>query len=141
MIDAFKIIPILLYALVGIISLIMAIKSLYSTKFLPFHEKAANKQWEEIDNQLRRVILALLRLGGLGFLNVSILLMVFPIINHFYPNNFYKYSIPFVALIFCTGLFLINYSLFKKTKAPTPWKGSLYAMLAIIVGIIITIIN
>jgi len=136
-----KIIPILLYMIVGVISMVMAVKNLISTKFLPFHEKAANKRWDEIDDHLRHVILTLLRLAGLGFLIVSILLLAFPIINYFIPNEFYKYSIPVVALIFCTGLFVINYLLYKKTKADTPWKGSLYAMIAIIAGIIISILN
>ncbi len=136
-----KISPILLYMIVGVISMVMAVKNLFSTKFLPFHEKAANKPWDEIDNPLKQVILTLLRLAGLGFLIISILLLVFPIMNYFIPNNFYKYSIPVIALIYCTGLFAINYSLYRKTKADTPWKGSLYAMLAIIAGIIISILN
>lgn len=139
--EILKIIPILLYLIVGVISMVMAVKSLFSTKFLPFHEKAASKRWDEIDNPLKLVILTFMRLAGLGFLIISILLLVFPVINYFIPNNFYGYSIPIVALIYCTGLFVINYLLNKKTKADTPWKGSLYAMLAIIVGIIISILN
>ena len=139
--EILKIMPMLLFMIVGIISMVMAVKNLFSTEFLPFHEKAANKSWNEIDNPLKLVILTLLRLTGLGFIVVSILLLVFPIINYFIPNKFYKYSIPIVALIFCTGLFVINYSLYKKTKAKTPWKGSLYAMIAIIAGIIISVIN
>jgi phosphoglycerol transferase MdoB-like AlkP superfamily enzyme len=82
-----------------------------------------------------------MRLAGLGFLVISILLLVFPIINYCTPSDFYKYSIPIVALIFCTGLLVINYSLYKKTKADAPWKGSLYAMVAIIAGIIISILS
>jgi hypothetical protein len=136
-----KIIPMLLYMIVGAISMVMAIKNLFSTKFLPFQEKVANKPWDEIDNPLKLVILTLLRLVGLGFLIISILLLAFPIINYFIPNEFYKYSILVVALIYSTGLFVINYLLYKKTKADAPWKGSLFAMLAIIAGIIITIIN
>jgi hypothetical protein len=134
--EILRIIPIPLYMFVGVISMIMAVKNLFSNKFLPFHEKVANKQWDEIDNPLKLLILTLLRLAGLGFLIISILLLVFPIVSYFNPNAFYKYSIPIVALIYCTGLFVINYLLYKKTKADTPWKGSLYAMLAIIVGII-----
>ncbi len=136
-----KIIPILLYAIVGVISMVMAVKCLFSNKFLPFHEKAANKQWDEVDNHLMQVILTLLRLVGIGFFIISILLLVFPIISYFIPNKFYKYSIPVVALIYCTGLFVINYSLYRKTKVKTPWKGSLYAMLAIITAIIISILS
>jgi len=135
------IIPILLYMIIGVISMVMAFKNLFSTRFLPFHEKAANKQWDEIDTSLKLVILSLLRLSGLGFLIISILLLVFPVINYFVPNMFYKYSIPIIALIYCTGLFIINYLLFRRTKEDTPWKGSLYAAMILIVGIIISILN
>ena len=139
--EILKIIPILLYMFVGLISMFMAIKNLFSNKFLPFHEKAANIPWDEIDNPLKLITLTLLRLAGLGFLIISLLLLVFPIVNYFIPNKYYKYSIPIVALIYCIGLFIVNYLLYKKTKANAPWKGSLYAMLAIIAGIIISILN
>ena len=139
--EILRAVPIALYLLVGIISLVMAFKSLFSTKYLPFHEKAAGKQWSEIEEPLKFVILSFLRLGGLGFLIISILLIGYPILNYFIPSIFYKYFIPAIALIFCTGLFLNNYSLYKNTKANTPWKGSLYAMFIILTGIIISTLN
>ena len=136
-----KIMPIMLYMIVGVISMVMAIKSLFSNKFLFFHEKVASKTWDEIDNPLKLVILTLLRLAGLGFLIIAILLLAFPIINYFIPNKIYKYSIPIIALIYCIGLFVINYFLYRITKADTPWKGSLYAMMTIIAGIIISMLT
>ena len=140
MTQVLKIIPVLLDIFVGIISMIMAYKNLFSDRFLPFHEKAANKKWEEIESSLQLVILTFMRITGLGFLIVSILLLVFPIFNYFIRNRFYEFSIPVLALIFCIGLFIINYSLYRKTKVNTPWKGSIYAVFAIIVGIIISIL-
>ena len=139
--EILKITPILLYMIVGVISAFMAIKNLFSARYLPFHEKAANKPWDEIENSLKLVILIFLRLIGMGFLIVSILLLVFPVVNYYNPNIFYKYSIPVLALIYCTGLFIFNWILHIKTKTDTPWKGSLYAMLALIVGIIISIFS
>jgi hypothetical protein len=139
--EILKIIPIVLYIIVGIISMVMAFKNLFSTRFLPFQEKAANKQWDEIDTPLKLVILSLLKLAGLGFLIISILMLVFPIINYFVPNLFYKYSIPILALIYCTGLFIINYLLYRRTEKDTPWKGSLYAAMTLIAGIIMSILN
>lgn len=139
--EILNIIPMVLYFIVGIICLVMAGKCFFSNKFLPFHEKAAAKPWNEIEDPLKLVILSFLRLGGLGFLIISILLMVCPMVNYFMQNIFYKYSIPVIALIYCIGLFVNNYVLYKKTKAATPWKGSLYVMFAIIVGIITSIFN
>jgi hypothetical protein len=118
----------------------MAIKSIFAKSYLPFHENAAKKPWNEVEWSLKAVILSLLRLGGLGFLTISILLIVCTGINYFNQNNIYKYVIPFIALVFCTGLFFNNYLLYKSTKSKTPWKGSLYAIIIILTGIILSIL-
>ena len=83
-----NIIPIVLYFIVGMICLVMAIKNIFASKFLPFHEKAAGKPWNDIENPLKLVILSFLRLIGLGFLTLSILLIVCPIVNYCVPNMF-----------------------------------------------------
>ena len=139
--EALKIIPIGLYFIVGIISLIMALKCLFSIKYLPFHEKAAGKPWAEIEGQLKPVFLSIMRVAGLGFLTLSILLITCPIANYFIQNTFIDYAITIVALIYCTGLFIINYILYKETEAETPWKGSIYTIIVIIVALIISIFN
>jgi len=134
-----NILPIALYLVVGAISMVMAYKNIFAKRFLPFHEQAAGKPWDEIEKPLQRVILSLLKLTGLGFLIISLLLIVCPIVNYFSPNIFYKYAVPTLVLIYCSGLFIINFRLCRDTKAATPWKGSLYACLALLVGIIISL--
>jgi hypothetical protein len=136
-----KIIPLALYFIVGLISLVMAFKSIFADKYLPFHEQTAARPWNEIENPLKLVILSLLRLGGLGFLVIAILLLVFPVVTYFVPNKFIQYSIPVIAFIYCTGLFVNNYLLYKNTKADAPWKGSLYALIILMAGIVISIFN
>jgi hypothetical protein len=59
----------------------MAYKSLFSKKFLPFHEQAAGKPWHTVEDGLQRVVLALMKVSGLGFLVVGLLLIIFPIIK------------------------------------------------------------
>jgi hypothetical protein len=132
--------PIILYGAVGIISLIMAIKSISSKRFLIFHENAAAIPWERIDKNLQSVILALMRISGFGFLVVALLLLIFPVVNYFRQDEFLKYSIPALSIVFCTGLFLVNYILHKQTGSKTPWLGSLYAMIIIIIGIVLSIL-
>lgn len=138
--ELLKIIPVALYFIVGVICLAMAFKTLRSDKFLPFHEKASGKPWNELDEPLKVVILSFMRLSGLGFLVVAILLMVCPIVNYFAPSAPYEYLIPSVALIYCAGLFVNNYILYKRTGADAPWKGSIYAMAVIIAGIVVTVL-
>jgi hypothetical protein len=139
--ELLKFLPLALYFLVGLISLVMAFKSVFADKYLPFHEQAAARPWNGIENPLKLVILSLLRLGGLGFLVIAILLLVFPVVTYFFPNRFFQFSIPVIALIYCTGLFINNYLLYKCTKADAPWKSSLYAMVVLVAGIIISIFN
>jgi hypothetical protein len=136
-----KMIPMALYSFVGMVSLAMALKGLFANRFLPFQEKAAGRRWNEIDASLRPLMLFFLRISGLGFLMVSILLLVCPVVNYFIPNGFFKYAAPGIALIFCSGLFFINYSLRQSTKADTPWKGSLFAMAAVSAGILLSVFN
>jgi hypothetical protein len=133
--EVFGIISVALYLLVGVICLVMAYKSFSSKKYLPFHEEAAGKAWDTIDKPLQYVILTILRISGLGFLVVGLLLIIFPCINYYRPDTFVKYSIPVIALIYCIGLFLFNYNLYKKTGANTPWIGSIVAMVIISIGI------
>lgn len=131
-------IPGVLYFIIGIVSLVMAFKSILSSKFISFHEAAAGKSLQSIDKPLQLVILVLMRVAGLGFLVVALLLMVFPLVNYFFPDLFLKYAIPGIAFIYCTGLFFTNYYLHKQTKAKTPWRGSVAAMIILVIGIIIS---
>jgi uncharacterized membrane protein HdeD (DUF308 family) len=84
------------------------------------------------------VILALMRVSGLGFLVIGLLLLIFPFVNYFIQDEFIKYSIPIVAAVFCFGLFLINYYLHKQTNSETPWRGSLIAAIGILLGIVLS---
>ena len=127
-----------LYTLVGVISLVMAYKSIFSKQFISFHEKAVGKTLDSYDKPIQYVILALMKVSGLGFLIIGMLLLIFPLIYNNSTDYFLKYSVPFISLIYCFGLFIINLRLNIQTKVITPWKGSLIAILMIITGIIIS---
>ena len=88
--------------------------------------------------ELQSIIIALMKTSGLGFLIIALLLMVLPFITYFKYDSLVQYIIPGISFLYCFGLFLINYQLAFKTKAKTPWKGSLYAALLIGIGIIIS---
>lgn len=131
-----ELVPIGLYFIVGYVCIIMARKNLFSNQFIPFHEKAAGIAWDKVGMPLQFVIIALMRVSGLGFLVIGLLLTIFPIVNYFNPDPFVKYAIPVISILYCAGLFLANYNLHIQTKASTPWKGSLYVMFIIIIGIV-----
>ena len=46
-----------------------------------------------------------------------------------------------LSLLFCAGLCAVNFQLHRRTGAATPWRGSLYAAIAIAAGLLISIIR
>jgi FtsH-binding integral membrane protein len=126
--------------MVGVISLMMAYKSLFSNTFIPFHEEAAGTSLDKLDDKVHRVILTLMKTTGLGFLVVALLLLVFPIINFFQPSPLIQYGIPLISALYCVGLYVVNYRLYKQTKASTPWKASLFAAIILVIGLIVSLI-
>lgn len=134
-----ELLSIILYGIVGFIALIMAIKNLVSKRWIVFHEKAAAKSWESLESPMKSVILALMHVSGLGFLVVSLLLLIFPVVNYYKQDILLKFSIPAISFVYCLGLFVANYHLHKQTDSATPWKGSLFSAIAIILGMILSL--
>ena len=124
----------------GLICLLMAFKSMFSDRYLPFHEEAADRSWETIDQKLRLVILTILKISGLGFLVTGLLMTVFPIVSYFTMDVFSASAVPTVAAVYSFGLFLFNYRLYKKTNAATPWKASLIIAVLILISLALLII-
>jgi hypothetical protein len=129
-----------IYLILGIICLAMALKTISTKKFLPFHEKAAAKDWQTIDLPLQQVIITLLRITGISFFTVFLFLFIFPIMNYLKPVPELKFLIPIIPFIFCLGLFVFNYSLYKKTNVKTPWRGALISMVIIVLGFYLSLL-
>jgi hypothetical protein len=123
-------------AILGIICLFMAYTTIRAKKFLLFHEEAVGKKWEELESGMQETILALVHLSGLGFLLVGLLLAVVSLFGYFRGDTLIIIIIPILSILFCALLFKFNYGLNKETKANTPWRGTLIASGAIILGFV-----
>jgi hypothetical protein len=140
MANIYTLLSLAIYISLGLICLVMAIKTLSAKKFLPFHEKAAATDWNTIDRPLQLVIITLLRISGLGFCIAFLFLTIFPIVNFLKPVPELTFLIPIIPFIFCSGLFLYNFSLFKQTKILTPWRGALISMVLIIIAFFLSLL-
>ena len=136
-----KIISLFLFLIIGVVSMMMAHKSIFMNRFLPFHEQAAGKSWESIDPGVQTVLCALMKISGFGFLTIALLLIFYSIVSFFGQDSLFQYLLPGIALLFCLGLFFVNHQLAIQTKAKTPWKGSLTAAIMIGVGIILSLVK
>jgi hypothetical protein len=129
-----------LYLAVGVVSLLMAWKSIVAHRFLPFHEAAAGKEWEDIDQRLQAVFIALLRISGFGFLVVGLMLLLIPLIALHSQDLFVRLALPMLSILYSVGLGLANYRLHLTTGARTPWRGSLYAAAVIALAAAVSLV-
>jgi hypothetical protein len=132
--QVFQVIAVILYALIGLVALVMAYKTFTSAGLLPFHEQAAGRRWEDVDAGLRSVVTALMRLTGLAFAIIGSQLIALPLLGLMTHDSLAVSVAASAGLVFCLGLFMVNYLLNKATGVDTPWRGSLYGTLAILVA-------
>jgi hypothetical protein len=130
-----------LYAAVAVISVVMALKALVARQFLPFQEVAAGQAWDDIGAGTQAVVTSLLRLSGLGFLVVGVQLGVVAAADVLHRDLVVAIALPLLSLGFCVGLCLVNLRLHRETGAKTPWKGSLYAAIAVAIGLALSIMR
>ena len=130
-----------LYGLVAVIALVMALESIRAGRFLRFHEAAAAQPWDALGAGVQAVILSLLRLSGLGFLIVALQLAIVAVAGNFDPGLVVTLALPLLSLLFCAGLCAINLRLHRRTGAGTPWRGSLYATIAVAVGLVASLLS
>jgi hypothetical protein len=120
--------------LVGFIAFTMARNGLSAKRLLPFHQAASARSWEDASPGEQSVALALTRALGLGFLAAG-LALVTSAVTAVAQSDVATYTLAATGLVFCAGLGLINRRLTADTSVGTPWKGSLYAALAILLAV------
>jgi hypothetical protein len=131
-------IPSVLYLVVAVVCLVMARKSILARRIIPFHETAAGKPWEDMEEPLRQVVLTLTRTTGFGFLAVGLLLIATCAAAPGHPGAVLKYGSPGIALTYCLGIFWSTYRLYQATRTPTPWKSSLAAAVLLLAAMAVS---
>ena len=131
---ALRVASAVLFGLVGVVALTMAWRGLTAKRLLPFHQAATGRPWTELSTGQQSVATALTRSLGLGFLAAGLALLV-GCVTDLAHQDVATYSLAAIALVFCSGLAVINRRLQRDTSIGTPWKGSLYAAVAILVAL------
>ncbi len=130
-----------LFFIVGIITLLIGLRFLLTKKFFSYHIEATWLEWNKIENPLQIVILAIMKMAGFGILCLSIFIIALSILRfNNQVNTFLEYFVPIISLLFWSGSFGVTFSVYKKTNANTPWKGSLFSMSLIIIAVVTSIL-
>jgi hypothetical protein len=122
-----RLLSLALSSTVALVALRMAVKGLTARAWLPFHAAAAASDWAAFAPRLQRLVLFQVRLGGLGFLVMFVLLASVPPYLAWRPDRYLTLTTFGAAIAWSAGLGLLNRRLHRETGAATPWKGSFAA--------------
>lgn len=128
-----------LSGLVGLVALRMAWKGLFAEQWLPFHRAAAGVEWESLPAGARRVLVFLVRMGGLGFLAPSLLLVGVPVLLLRGTGRSGVLAILGVGVVYSAGLGLLTRRLHRDTGASAPWKASFGAAAALALALFLLV--
>jgi hypothetical protein len=123
-----------LFVVVALIAFMMARNGLAARRLLPFHQAGTGRSWEDLSASEQAVSLALTRALGLGFLTAGLALIT-AAVTALVQADVATYALAAIGLVFCAGLAVINRRLQQSTSIGTPWKGSLYAAVAILLAV------
>ncbi len=130
-----------IYFLTGIVSLVVGLWFLTAKQFFYYHAQATGLKWEQIDQKLQLIILALMKVGGVGYIALSLFLIIFTITGDFEKNRVLKISIPVITIFFYCGIFVITFYVYMLTKANTPWNLSLIEIIMLFIAMILSFIK
>lgn len=137
---ALDIIGACLYGLIGVVSMMMAYQCLSADRLMPFHESASGADWDGLSDGVQQVILALLRQSGLGFLAAGMSLFVSAATVVASEDALAVFAPPVLALVFCSGLFVVNRKLTAATGVQARARESLIASLVIVAGLVLVLV-
>jgi hypothetical protein len=120
-------VPLALSILVARVSLRMAWRSLSAREWLPIHEAAAGTSWTSLTPRIHALLLLQVRMGGLGFLALSLLLAALRVHLTWQPDPFVGLSVFGIGATCCVGLGVPTWHLHRETGAVTPRRGSFVA--------------
>ena len=127
---------------VALITLSVGIRFLTAKEYFSYHKSIIGKEWNEIDESIRTVFLAVFKMTASGIIVISCLLLYSAVKGIFINESglIDKIAIPSLCLLFWVGSFLTTFNVYRKTKSNTPWKGSMLCIILLFVSIIFSIL-
>jgi len=134
-----KVITVLLYAVVVLITAGAGLQFMTATQFFDYHAQACGLHWSSLNPDLQMLILAGFKVTGAGFLTVA--LNLFLMIVFSFSKQTVSWSgvaIPLVGLVFWSVVLSTTLLVFSATGAEAPWGISLFCVMALLVGLFIS---
>lgn len=123
-----------LYGLVALTNLVMGGLYLSRQHFMPYHSRAVGVGWDQLLAGERELILALMRLGGAGFLAVGVAIAVLLMFPFRRGEPWARWALPAVGLLFWALVFVVTVLISVNSPAAAPWPWSGLTVIVLIVA-------
>ncbi len=130
-----KIVSIILYSLVTLITAGTGLKFITASKYFTYHAQASGMDWTQVNSGLQLLMLAGFKIIGAGFLTVALcltLMIIYPFARH--DQKWSYYAIPLSGLLLWSIILITTLSVAFATGANAPWGGSLFCILTLLLG-------
>jgi len=137
--DKTKLIAVGLYSLVVLITALSGLQFVIATSFFEYHATAAGVDWSSLNPDLQMLILAGFKIAGAGFLTVALSLALMILFSFSRDaNSWSAIAIPLVGLVFWSSVLSTTLLIYSATGAATPWPVSLFCVVTLLVGLLIS---
>ena len=128
------------YALAALVSMAFGIIYLIRSQFMPYHQVAIGKAWQDLDKPLQALLLGLMRMVGGGLfsagLSVAILLLI-----PYRPGEVWSlYAIPAIGIVTAITALFATIFIRVRTGAHTPVIAGVISAGLLVLGFILSII-
>ncbi len=124
------------YLIVAIFSIIFGLIYLTRDRFMPYHEIALSKKWEQLEISVQTLLLALMRVAGGGFLVTGLTILFLNYLYFITSVSIILIIIPLLCLITSFSSLFATLMVTKKTPAQPPLKLSIFSLILVVIAII-----
>jgi hypothetical protein len=128
------------YALAALVSIAFGAAYLVRSQFMPYHEEAIGLPWQQLDQRMQTLLLALMRTTGGGLLTGGISAAILLLIPFRAGEPWAWYAIPAIGLVCGLPGLYATILVRSRTHAHTPVTASAAGIVLLIVGFVLSLI-
>jgi len=119
------------------IDMALALRFLTAKAFFPYHQAASGLAWSEVPGGLQAVLLAVLRVGGLGLLVLALAQLAAAVALVTFGATLVAWLALLSSVVYWVGMFLVTFGVHRRSGANTPWRASGVAAALALAGLAI----
>ena len=128
------------YALAALVSLVFGAVYLVRSQFMPYHEEAIGLPWQQLDQRMQTLLLALMRVAGGGLLTAGMSMAILLLIPFRAGESWARYALPAIGLVGGLPALYATILVRSRTHAHAPVAASATGIALVIAGFILSLI-